>query len=100
CSQIFTQRGVWLKSSQMSRKVARSKYCNDTIVNCSFCSAIQCVQFHPDGLILGTGTAAHRIRVWDIKTMSNVASFEGHKGKVVDISFSENGWAPRTKFTN
>jgi len=54
--------------------------------------AIQCVQFHPDGLILGTGTAANRIRVWDVKTMANVASFEGHRGKVTDISFSENGF--------
>jgi len=53
---------------------------------------IQCVQFHPDGLILGTGTVANRIRVWDIKTMANVASFEGHKGQVTDISFSENGF--------
>jgi len=53
---------------------------------------IQCVQFHPDGLILGTGTVASRIRVWDVKTMANVASFEGHKGKVSGISFSENGF--------
>jgi len=54
--------------------------------------AIQCVQFHPDGLILGTGTVANRIRIWDIKTMANVASFEGHKGKVSGVSFSENGF--------
>jgi len=53
---------------------------------------IQCVKFHPDGLILGTGTVADRIRVWDVKTMANVASFEGHKGKVTGISFSENGF--------
>jgi len=25
--------------------------------------------------------------------MANVASFDGHKGKVTDISFSENGYA-------
>jgi len=24
--------------------------------------------------------------------MANVASFDGHKGKVTDISFSENGY--------
>lgn len=52
----------------------------------------ECVQFHPDGVILGTGTLASRIRVWDVKTLSNVASFEGHKGKITDISFSENGF--------
>ena len=50
------------------------------------------MQFHPDGLILGTGTVGNRIRVWDVKTMANVASFDGHKGKVTDISFSENGY--------
>jgi len=29
---------------------------------------------------------------WDIKTVKNVATFEGHKGSIVDMIFSENGY--------
>jgi pre-mRNA-processing factor 19 len=54
--------------------------------------AIQTAQFHPDGMILATGTSEARIKVWDMKSLANVASFEGHKGKVTGISFSENGY--------
>jgi pre-mRNA-processing factor 19 len=50
-----------------------------------------CAAFHPDGLILGTGTLDNLIRIWDMKTQQNVASFDGHTDVVNEISFSENG---------
>ncbi|CAG8523219.1 6588_t:CDS:10, partial [Ambispora gerdemannii] len=50
------------------------------------------VEFHPDGLILGTGTKDSVVRIWDIKSQSNVASFHGHSGRITSLSFSENGY--------
>eukprot|EP00850_Spirogloea_muscicola_P001957 SM000007S20917 [mRNA] locus=s7:893761:898603:- [translate_table: standard] len=48
--------------------------------------------FHPDGLILGTGTAESAVRIWDVKNQEHLAKFEGHSGPVTGMSFSENGY--------
>ena len=73
-------------------------------------SIYSAAQLHPDGLILGTGTIDSMVKVWDIKTISNVVSFKASSGGAVSlpcrhphkptlmvcqvgsISFSENGY--------
>lgn len=54
--------------------------------------AIHTASFHPDGLIFGTGTGTNKVRVWDLKTLNNVATFDGHTAPVRSIAFSENGF--------
>jgi pre-mRNA-processing factor 19 len=51
-----------------------------------------CSQFHPDGLILATGTERGVVKLWDIRERQNVANCEEHQGAILSLSFNENGY--------
>jgi len=63
---------------------------------------LTCIEWHPDGVIIATGGQDDRVRIWDVKsrTKENVATFEGHKGGICEISFSENGYYLSTSDNN
>jgi pre-mRNA-processing factor 19 len=54
-------------------------------------SPYSCTVIHPDGYIFATGTQNNLIRIWDLRTQKNVATFQGHQGSINNVKFSENG---------
>jgi len=66
--------------------------CRKLVADAAITAGYSTAAFHPDGLILGTGTEDSLVRVWDVKTQQNVVTFQGHKGAVSSLNFSENGY--------
>ena len=54
-------------------------------------SPYACTAFHPDGLIVANGMGAV-VRVWELKSQTVAATFEGHDAPITSLQFSENGY--------
>ncbi|KAI4342641.1 hypothetical protein MLD38_027241 [Melastoma candidum] len=84
--------------------VTASSDCTWCFYDLSSCQCLQQVEgkpedkgfttaaFHPDGLILATGTITQNVKIWDVKSQASVTQFAGHKGPITAMSFSENGY--------
>jgi pre-mRNA-processing factor 19 len=55
-------------------------------------SGYNCLNFHPDGLILGCGAEEGVVQVWDLKAQVIAAELKGHTAGVSSLMFSENGY--------
>jgi len=47
------------------------------VKNEEYAEGYNCVRFHPDGLILGTGTGDALVRIWDMKQAVRVLTSLG-----------------------
>merc|ERR1711871_306227 len=68
-----------------SKNSTKNSEAHDPIYACAF---------HPDGLLVGTGTGgdSNALRIWDVRGQECVGVLDGHNGAVKSISFSENGY--------
>ena len=54
-------------------------------------SWVKSVSFSPDGTTLASGSADGVVRLWDVATMENTATLEGHWDWISSVSFSPDG---------
>jgi WD40 repeat protein len=52
---------------------------------------VLCVAVSPDGNTVASGSADRKVKLWDLRTGKELASFEGHAGTVNALAFSPDG---------
>lgn len=62
------------------------------MTDASVTSGLTCASWHPDGMLLATGTADSQCHIWSIKDQTKAHTFSGHTGIINALSFSENGF--------
>jgi len=64
--------------------------CKQTVADQKMSSGYSRVSFHPDGEILSVATDV--VRIFDVRSAQNVATFKAHVGSITGLSFSQNGF--------
>ena len=50
------------------------------------------MEFHPDGLLLGTGHTDGSVNIWDIRSQKQIKSLRKGNSSCTQLSFSEKGY--------
>src|SRR5262245_50236628 len=48
-------------------------------------SAVECLAFDPDGVLLASGSDDRTVRLWEVKTGKEVQTFRGHSQTITTI---------------
>ena len=54
-------------------------------------SGVTSVMFSPDGTTVASGAVDGTVKLWNVETQTDVATFEGHAAAVASVAFSANG---------
>jgi len=93
CSITVHSTGDYVATASADKTWAFHDIQTGKLLNTSHCaSAFNVARFHPDGALFGSGNSDGVVRIWDVKTGKEAATFTGHSGKVFALDFSENGY--------
>ena len=54
-------------------------------------SAVTCIDYHPYGEFLVSGSADTNFKIWDLRTKRCVVTYKGHSMELTDAKFTPDG---------